>query len=341
MTFQSILDEVVVTPVALMPALPAGYGPAISTARMIQTPSGRKLQLNSPFFARGLSAPQLSSNWPVVCGILRAKGLPLYATVQELQAVPAAQVPARIAQRFLGQPFVHEEVTMSDAFELVNCTPTWSGWSWPYEISSGRDLKILVTTLRAASGGEVPIGMSLPLNAKLADVRMSLDSSVDYLTLTHCSESLTPSPAHVASLAAHGIVSARRLLAQFGRPGLPLLLDAPIANCDHAIKLLALGASAINIATIVRNALPAVEPQRYESKLAENLLGNLQSGQKIVRELPLVERALAELIQRLYETLRFAGLLAVNELDSTCLQSMNAEVAEQLGIASIANRITN
>lgn len=340
MTAQSILDEVVVTPVALMPGLPSGFGPVTSTARAIQTSSGRKLQFSAPFFARGLSASQLSSNWPVVCGILRTQGLPLYATVQDLQALPAVQVPARIAQRFLGQPFVNEEVSMSDAFELVNCTPSGAGWSWPYEITSGRDLRTLVTTLRAASGGEVPIGMSLPLNAKLADVRMSLDSSVDYLTLTHCPESLSSSPAHVASLAAHGIVSARKLLAQFGRPGLPLLLDAPIANCDHAIKLLALGASAINIATFIRQALPAAETQRYESKLAANLLGNIPNVPKVARELPQVERALTELIQRLSETLRFAGLLDITELGSTCLQSMNAEVAEQLGIAPLANRIS-
>ena len=339
MTAHANLDDVVVTTVALMPALPFGYSPAISTSREIQTPSGRKLQFNAPFFARGLSASQLSTNWPAVCGILRAKGLPMYATVQELQSVPATQVPARIAQRFLGQPFVHDEVTTSDALELVNCTLVGSGWSWPYEISGSRDLKTLVTTLRSATGGEVPIGMNLPLNAKLADMRMSLDSTVDYLTFTHCPECLTSSTAQVTSLAAHGIVLARKICAQYGRPKIPLLLDAPIANIDHVIKLLALGASAINIASIIRNALPAAEPQRFESKLTESLLGGLPTVQKVVRELPQVERSLAELIQRLSETLRFAGLLDVAELESSCLLSMNTVVAEQLGIAPIVNRI--
>ncbi len=338
MATHSILDDVIVTSVALMPALPHGYGPAIGTALAIQTSSGRKLQCNAPFFARGLTPTQLSTNWPVVCGILRSKGLPLYATVPELQAVPASQVPARIAQRFLGQPLVHSEVTMADAFELVNSTSSGTGWGWPFEIGSGRDLKNLVTTLRSATGGEIPVGMSLPLNAKLADVRMTLDSSVDYITLTHCPECLTTSPAQVASLAALGIVSARKLCAQFGRSKIPLLLDAPIVNVDHAIKLLALGASAINIATIIRNAMPAAEPQRFESKLTENLLGSFPSAQKVVRDLPQVERMLVELIQRLSETLRFAGLLDVGELESTCLQSMNVVIAEQLGITSLASR---
>lgn len=337
MTGKSILDDVLVAPVALMPALPMGYGAAINTSRAIQTPTGRKLQMNAPFFARGLSASQLASNWPVVCGILRAKGLPVYATVDELQAVPAAQVPARIAQRFLGQPFVHNEVTLSDAFELVNCHRNGSGWSWPFEISSGRDLKTLVTTLRAATGGEVPIGMTLPLNAKPGDIRMSLDSSVDYITLTYCSESLTSRSEDIASQAAIGIVSARKLCAQYGRANVPLLLDAPITNHEHLIKLIALGASAVNIATILRNAIPASEPKRYESMLAENLLGSLPSVHKAVKELPQAERALSELLQKLSETMRFAGLLDISELDRDCLFSLSTTVAERLGVSVLAN----
>ena len=338
MAAKSILDDVVIAPVALMPALPADYGPAPSTMRIIPTPTGRKLQLNAPFFAKGLSASQMGSNWTVVCGILRAKGLPIYATVQELQTVPAAQVPARIAQRFIGQPLVHDEVTLSDAFELANCTRNGSGWSWPYEISSGRDLKTLVSALRAATSGEVPIGMSLPLIAKPADVRMCLDSSVDYITLTHCVESLAAGSEEIATQAALGVVSARKLCSQFGRPKIPLLLDAPIANGEYMIKLLALGASAINVASLVRNAMPAHEPKRYESMLTENLLGSLPSAQKVVRELPQVERALAELVQKLREVMRFSGLLDISELDYNFLQSLNTGVAEQLGLTALSHR---
>lgn len=333
---QSILDDLIFFPNALMPALPDGYGPAISTARAIHSSSVRKLQLNAPFFVRGLSASQLETNWSVVCGILRANGLPLYATCQDLQMVPAAQVPARFAQRFLGGPLVHSEVMTADAFELVNSTESGSGWSWPYEIGSARDLKNLVSTLQAATGGEIPIGINLPLNAQLADVRMSLDSSADYLTLTYCPECLAASPEHVANLAAIGIVSARKLCAQFGRAKMPLMLDAPIVRNDHLVKLLALGATAINIESVVRNAMPAAEPRRYESKLTENLLGNLPSAQKVVRELPQVERALSELTQQLIGVLRFTGLLNVAELQSTSLKSLSRSVADQLGVAIVA-----
>ena len=38
---RSILDDVVVTPVALMPALPDGYGPSTTLSRQILTPTGR------------------------------------------------------------------------------------------------------------------------------------------------------------------------------------------------------------------------------------------------------------------------------------------------------------
>lgn len=322
-----------------MPALPIGYGPVTKTATTIQTPTGRKLQFNAPFFAKGLSSSQIGANWPVLCGVLRAKGLPIYATVQELQSVPAAQVPARIAQRFLGQPLVHSEVTLSDAFELVNCNPDGTGWSWPYEISAGRDLKTLVTTLRSATGGDIPIGMALPLNAKPADFRMSLDSSADYITLTHCPESLATTAGEIASQAALALIAARKLCAQFGRAEIPLLLDAPIANAEHLVKLVAMGASAVNVAAVIRSALPNVEPKRYESMLAENLLGSLPSAQKIARELPQVERALTDLIQKLTDIARFAGLLDVSDLDSTCLQSLSPSVAEQLGLAVLANRL--
>jgi len=334
----SMLDDVVVTPVALMPALPSGYGPVPSTSRQIATPTGRKLQFGSPFFVRGLSATQLNASWPVLCGLLRVKGMPVYATVAELRPVPAANIPARIAVRFLGQPLVHDEVTTSDAYELVNCNAERVGWGWPFEITSARDLKSLVSALRDALAGDTPIGMSLPLNAKAADVRMCLESSIDFLTLTHCAESLISAPAQAANLAAHGIVSARRLCKQFGRPDLPLLLDAPISDCDHAIKLLALGASAINVATIIQEAMPAAEPTRHESKLTDSLLGSLPSTPKAVRELPQVERKLSELIRRLTETLQFTGLIDVAELDADCLRGLNATVAEQLGIALISNR---
>ncbi len=340
MNAKSVLDEVVVTPVALMPAMPPGYGPAISTALAIETATGRKLQLNAPFFAKGLASSQIGANWPVICGILRAKGLPIYATVQELQSVPAPQVPARIAQRFLGQPLIHNEVNLADAFELANCNRNGNGWSWPYEIGSGRDLKTLVTTLRSATQGEVPIGMTLPLHAKPADLRMSLEASVDYITLTHCSESLASRAEDIVSQSAFGIVSARKLCAQFGRAKIPLLLDAPITDHEHLVKLLALGASAINVAALIRNAMPTTEPKRYDSMLTENLLGSLPSVQKAVRELPQVERAITEVIEKLHEIMRFSGLLDISELDLTCLQSMNAIVAERLGVAVLGNRVS-
>ena len=333
-----ILDEVAVTPVALMPALPSRYGPMPSTVRQIPTPTGRKLQFAAPFFVRGLSAAQLNMSWPVVCGLLRAKGMPIYATVAELQSVPAASVPARVAVRFLGEPLVHEEVTTADAYELVNCNADGLGWGWPFEIASARDLKALVCVLRDALAGETPIGMSLPLNAKAADLRMCLDSSIDFLTLTHCTESLVSAPEQVATLAAHGIVSVRRLCKQFGRPNLPLLLDAPIDDCDHAIKLLALGATAVNVAKLVESAMPAPEPARYESKLTDSLLGSLPGVPKVVRELPQVERKLSELVRRLTETLHFTGVIDVAELNTDCLRGLNPVVAEQLGIGPITNR---
>ncbi len=84
--------------------------------------------------------------------------------------------------------------------------------------------------------------------------------------------------------------------------------------------------------------MPAEEPTRPESKLTDSLLGSLPSAAKAVRELPKVESKLTELVKRLTETLQFSGLIDVAELNADCLRGLNASVAEQLGIAHIANR---
>ncbi len=92
----------------------------------------------------------------------------------------------------------------------------------------------------------------------------------------------------------------------------------------------------MNVAELIRRAMPAAETPRYESKLTENLLGVSIAPKP--RELPQAERKLNELVQRLAETLQFTGLIAVTELDASCLRAMNHHVAELFGIESIANR---
>ena len=54
-----------------------------------------------------------------------------------------------------------------------------------------------------------------------------------------------------------------------------------ILDSDHMIKLLALGASAINVAALLQAAMPVAETPRYESKLTDSLLGSLRAPRKL------------------------------------------------------------
>lgn len=338
MSSEGLIESLVLTPVALAPAMLHSDAESVDIGTRLQTPSGRKLQLAAPFFARGDLKAKADSSWDILCGLLRKHALPLYSPVSDLESVSAANVPARIAVRTLGQPIVKSELTTCDAFELANCDAFGNHWGWPFEIEGNRELRNFVQVLREATGSEVPIGMSLPLGAAAADMRACIESSADFLTLKYSSDCLAHAGCQAASFAASCILNARRLCAQLGRADLPLLLDAPIQKTEHAIKLLALGATAVNIGAMIHDALPVVAPVRTESKLTESLLGSFAPVTKTVRELPQVEQCLNQLVTRLRSSLQFAGQMNLSHFDCSCLRATSKSVAEQTGIALLGAR---
>jgi hypothetical protein len=332
MSAECLIENLVLAPVALAPAMLPADAAAVTTSVRLTTPSGRRLQLTAPFFVRHDLRSKADGNWDVLCGLLRRFGLPLFSPAQELESVSAANVPARIAARSLGQPIVKSELTTCDAFELANCDAAGNHWGWPYEIEGSRELKNFVQVLREATGSEVPIGMSLPIGAAAADIRICAESSIDFLTLRYSADCLAIGGEQVASLAAIAVLSARRQCAQLGRADLPLLLDAPLSRVEHAIKLLALGATAVNVGAMVFDALPSVAPVKAESKLTESLLGSFAPATKSVRELPAVEQLLQAAVNRLRSALQFAGQMDLAHFDCGCLRATTKGAAELTGI---------
>jgi hypothetical protein len=334
----SLIDNLVLAPMALAPAGLPDDRAGINTGVSLRTPGGRKLPFAVPFFARGDMRTKSDSGWNVLCGILRKFGLPLYASVNDLEPVPATNVPARVAVRALGQPLSKNELNTADAFELATCDVNGQHWGWPYEIEGNRDLKSFVQVLREATGGEIPIGISLPLGATAADMRCSIESSVDFITLKYSQECLAVGAGQLSSFAAVCVLNARRQCTQLGRTDLPLLLDAPITEIEHIIKLLALGATAVNVGAMLVEALPTPAPLRVESKFADSLLGSMAMVPKSVNELPQVERCLSTLVVRLKSSLQYAGLVDVQHLDSNSLRSLCKNTAEYLGISLLGGR---
>lgn len=327
----SLLEDLVVAPMALAPASPPGAH-SVDASWRITTESSKSLKASAPWFVRDLAPTKVAGRWQALCGLLRKQGVPLFATTQELQTVPAGDVPARIAQRRLDQPLLRAELLSADAIEL-NSVDASGIWAWPYEIDGPRDLKLLVNVIREAAGADVPIGISLPLGAKLADLRACMESTCDFLTLVHCAASLQKSPRQLANYAALNIVAARKYCVQSGKPRWPILLDAPLHNVDQMLKLLLLGASAINIASLVEHVLTEEPKTVSESSLTANLLGNLPSSSKQFKELPDIERAIQKMKHGLVNMMQFAGAPTLAELDSNSLRSLSSTTATMLGVA--------
>jgi hypothetical protein len=331
-----IIDDLVVTSTALSPASP-GSANAAQTAVHLRSATGPGLKFWFPFFVRGLSPANVSVRWPAICGLLRRHGLPIFSTVAELTAVSAADSPARIAVRNLNQPFAKSELSCADAIVLNN-QDLRGFWVWPYEVDGPHDLQRLVGILRQATEGQLPIGMTLPLGAKQADLRVCIESKIDFLTLAFSSENLAMGSSNIASFTALSVHAARRFCVESGMVNLPILVDSPITASEHLIKLLAMGATAVNVASVIRHAMVANEPKVSESRLAENLLGVRPTVTKSVKEIPEAERELERMIEQLKSVLYFAGALDISHFDVSYLRSLQKSTADTLGIPLASTR---
>ncbi|MEZ6138259.1 MAG: hypothetical protein R3C53_25530 [Pirellulaceae bacterium] len=211
--------------------------------------SQRRLQVGMPWFVRHPKPKWLGKQWPVLCGLLRSAGIPIYGPVEHLADVPAASLPLRFATRQNASPFNSLEMKTADALEIcLRPESDEAAWSWPSEFGQVTDLANFVQTVRVAAGGNTPIGVSLPVGAANTDLEACLAAQVDFLTFV-----ADPNLDDEAVLI-EGLTRARRRIEQADR-ALPILLVAHPRDVGQCVKLLALGASCLSIDSLLESTV--------------------------------------------------------------------------------------
>ncbi len=294
----------------------------------------------SPFFIRSLNPLDLSAAWRTFCALLRKHGVPIFSPVPALSKVPASEVPARWSGRDFGRPFALDELTTADLFEVRCHDQSRQRWQWPSEIQPsevsstaepmsgpGSDtLASLLSSVRLVAGGDVPIGVCLPLGCHSNDLRRCLSADLDFISLVSRRAELSASDLC-------GLVHCRQLCEELNRPRLPVLVSAPVARLDQAIKLIALGATAVSIDTIVKpiiqQALNATATPQDTSDLRRKLpslaLALTEASKPL--ELPGLDAALVDAKQSLVQCLRWIGAEDLSHMNrhSLCSTSERAQ----------------
>jgi len=297
--------------------------------------SSRTIALRSPYFVRTLSPVDLRAEWGPLCKLLRHHGIPVFSPVDALVDIPAASVPPRWSGRAMDEPFDFDELATADLFEIACHDRARRQWKWPSEIASER-IDGLLRSVREASGGDTPIGVSLPLGCHVDDLQRCLSADVDFISLSCRFAKFEASDLH-------SLVQCRALATKLNRPRLPLLVTAPIVDMEQVHKLLALGASAVSLDHILRAAI-AQDMQLNENMVsADELRRMLPSIASSINwsvpqrfELSQVEKRLAQTAQLLGERLTSVGASDLASFTSECLRSVSERAERITGVARLA-----
>jgi hypothetical protein len=268
--------------------------------------------LTKPFFVRNLGRSQAGGAWSTFCGLLRAQGIPIFSTVAALQDVPGASVPARMGRRFINEPLDAVELQTADVFEVACCDVAGQRWGWTSEVAANQ-LRAYIDAIRQAAGGDTPVGIGLPVNCHETDLRACLEAEVDFISLESAAASL-------AVTDIHAVASARRMCRQLGQAALPLLVSLPLSDPHQALKVLALGASAISLDSLLSGCFPK-PPASPTAGVGSGMLSGISTGPRKTVGLPDVERTLERLNQTLQTTLNSIGAKNLNQLNVDCLRS--------------------
>ncbi|MCA9131835.1 MAG: hypothetical protein KDA45_01715 [Planctomycetales bacterium] len=284
----------------------------------------RQFRCGLPYYVRDLSPAHLGEAWPVFCGLLRRYGLPLFSSVADLQQVPAAAVPPRMGRRFVNEPLDAVELQAADGFELVCRDRHLPAWGWATEVvpegaeTADCELPALISAVRQAAGGDTPLGVGLPLGCQRRDLQRCLQAKVDFISLLATS-------ANMELADAYHLVQTRRACLQEGLPGLPLLVAVPLDHGQQALKLLALGASAVCIDSLLRPLIPKAETQGAAALASGGgMLSSIAAAAaRKPPTLPKVEALLQQLHTELAACLRQVGVHEPGELGLDCLQAFS------------------
>lgn len=320
--------------------------------------SQRASQLRSPYFIRMLTTAELGAAWTPLCSVLRRHEIPIFSSVESLGRVPAASIPARWSGRPVDEPFQSTELTTADLFEVSCLSRDQRRWIWPREISAER-LDGLLRSVRAAAGGDTPVGLNIPLGCHVSDLQRCLAADIDFISLS-CTHTLAQSadaqlrsPAAVGVAAGgllsgiflagdlHSVVLCRQILQQLKRPQLPLLVTAPVVDFEQAHKLLALGASAVSIDHIVRQSIAPdmqfSQEEKSESDLPFRLPSLPQRGAPASKhaELPHLELQLKQARQALIGLLQAVGASSLSDFTQHCLVSVSQRAQQVTGVKGL------
>lgn len=308
-------------------------GPArLDTSVVLKTKtSTRRVTLGLPVVLRGLNPKLLGKHWDGLCGLLRQNGMALHCPLDALDAVVAGAIPLRIGQRHRDVPLDSVDLKNSDAFELDlrSGQAHHRGWSWPAELTSPTRLASCIAAVRAAAGGDTPIGVVLPLGAAMSDIDKCLQSEVDFLSLVGLHHQ------HVDGLMIQGVVQARSLCVQRGREDLPIMVDVPIQHVSDIPKFLALGASVVSIDGLIAEAV-----SRAKSKSQRAGTGMLAGIANPVVEtadpLSAVAGLFAELKSHLGQQMELCGVGSVAEFSRKHLRAQSQSAAQISDVAHLS-----
>jgi len=323
-----LLDEIFFMP----GTLPVSGGPFASSQKLsticgisVQA-SSRSFQFNLPYFVSRLGPKQLGNGWISFCGLLRRCGVPLFSSVAPLHAVPAASVPACWSRHHINGALNASELNSADAFEIVCCASDERTWEWSSELQP-EQVGGFVSAVRLAAGGDTPIAICIPLGCQAAHMQRALEAQVDFIHLHVRGKRLEANELH-------SLVQLRSLSDRYQTVRLPILLSAPLSELTQAHKLLALGATAVCIDTLLQPLLPPLTATLTTEVVGGGMLSGLMPAVS-PKSPPLtaVEAALAEYQQQLVELLRMTGADQLQGLTSSLLRSCTERAARLTGAA--------
>jgi hypothetical protein len=322
----SILDELVFAP-SEIPELDPMRNQDRSIALGVRD-SARRLRIGSPWFVRGFAFESLGKSWSALCGLLRAADIPIYASCESLEVVPAAAIPKRYAKRFSNEPLVTLELKTADAFELDCRSRASLQWAWPAEFDSASKLATFVSAVRSATGGTTPVGISLPVGASKVDLQKCDAAKADFVVLIDDSGSLNADAALVLS----GLAATHPSFIDAQQPNFPIFLVADPRNIEAAIKLLALGATAVSLDTLLRDAMTiAIANAKDKLTLGGMMLG-ISGAQEQKLDLEPVAQLIESLNNKLDWQMNYANVRNLGEFNSAFMRASTERASRLAGV---------
>lgn len=293
--------------------------------------SGRRVTLGLPVVVRDLGPQMLGKYWGRVCGLLRQHGVPLHCPLAALDAVTAGEIPLRIGQRHRDVPLDSVELKNSDAFELDlrSGQANLRDWSWPAELTSPKRLAACVAAVRAAAGGDTPVGVVLPLGAAIVDIKKCLQANVDFLSLVGLNHQ------HVDGLAVQGVVQSRSACVEHGRADLPILVDVPIQQVSDIPKFLALGASAVSVDELIKDELRKTKLRNKQIGTGM-LAGIANPATEAVDPLSAVADLFVELRSHLEQQMNLCGAQSIVDLSRKHLRAQSQSASQIADVAHLS-----